>query len=414
MDGAETPTQTSLQVITSTLTDDSISPDANQHIDEAQSLEQNVHSATALGWAIAELLGRCFAMPEEKPGEIAWDGSTLVMLQETFTPREKIQALMEHIIFLANSLEVSSCVIHHDGDPDDNKRFVEVLQNNVQQFTHIPPGPTADQERAQIRGKINERLFWWDLNIQAALQNRPQIVHKAYLVGRSLAALRWYFGQQDKILDDNFREKVCHEYIPMLGPYLSPFSTGALAYSVEAWGKAISAGQVKPGLDGPEGKAPPELQKQASIWHSLATNVRSPLTYLDPSVASRPFIIRVLRISWPVYIAGIILLLLILALVLFVLFSHLNLIVTTVTTAGAAIAALGITHTVVSSLSGIIQRAFSGNTLEKVENRTTTAIKVSVIDNLWNSTQQQAVNKATYILPAGIVQKGMQTPQAKG
>jgi len=414
MDGAETSAQADPQESTNIIIDDAESSDDDKSINEAQILEQNVHNATALGWAIAELLGRCFALPEEKPADIVWGGSSLVMLQETFTPRETIRALMKHILFVADSLDVSSIVIQHDGDPANNRRYIDVLQENVQQFTEIPAGPTADQARAQIRGKINERLFWWDLKIQDALQNRPVVIHKVYIVGRSLASLRWFFGLQDKILDDDFREKVCHEYVPMLEPYVSPFSTRALAYSLETWGKAISADQVKPGPDGPDGKVPPELQKQADIWYALATNERGSLTYVDPSVASRPYIMRVLRISWPVYVAGIILLVVVVALLLFVIFSHLNVIVTAVTAGAGFLAATGIAHSVMTSIGGILEKALSGNTLQKVEARATEGVKVSMIDSVWNSTQQQAVNKATCILPAGIDPKVAQKPQAKG
>ena len=372
----------------------------DQSADQAASLQQSVSNATALGWAMAELLGRCFVLPEARPAAPAWDGATLVALQETFTPRETIRALVQYILFLANSLKLSSFVITRDGDPDNNKLYVDVLVDDVTQFTQLPAGPDADQQSALLRGKINQRLFFWDLKIQDALQNGPTVINKAYIVGRSLAALRWYLGQQHQILDPGFLQNLCQKDIPVLAPYISPFTTASLAYSVENWGTAISAGQVTPGPVDPEGMAPPELKKQADIWFSLLSGERAALSYVDSSVASRPYILRILRFSSPLFIAGIIPLLLVIGLLLYVLFSHLNFVVTAVTTAAASLAALGITHSIVTSLGDILLKALSGDILQKVEAHHVGAVKVPMIDSVWNSTQQQAVNKAIYIPPA--------------
>jgi len=349
----------------------------------------------SLGWAITELLGRCFALKEGQPADLDWTGDKLVTLQEFFTPREKIRALMGNILFLADSLGVSSCVIEHENDPDNNKRYVDVLNEDVTVLVQHNLDPALGVTREQLRGKINERLFYWDLRIHDTLQNRPTVVHKAYMVGRGLASLRWYFGLQDKILDSGFIETLYNEYVPMLQPYISTFSTGALSNSLELWWKAISSGQVQPG---PDGEAPLALQKQADIWYSLLTSERDALSYAPPTTGSRQYIWKVVEVSWPLFLLGGVILILILALLLFVIipnFSHFNIITKEVAGVVAALTAFGITHDIVNN---------AGNILQKAVSEATGTFKGSVIDNIRSSTQQQAVNNATLIHPTSVSQ----------
>src|SRR5262249_44766237 len=54
--------------------------------------------------------------------------------------------------------------------------------------------PSSGPERHLRCVRINKLLYAWDERIQDALQDQPAAVSTAYLVGRSLAALRWYFA----------------------------------------------------------------------------------------------------------------------------------------------------------------------------------------------------------------------------
>lgn len=381
MDEPETAVQAGPQETTITTTENDMS------------LQQTVLNAAGLGWAIAELLGRCFLLEEVQPAELDWTGDKLVKLQEIYTPREKIRALVVYMRFLADSLGVSSSVIEYENDPDNGRAYVDVLEEDVKLLTQHNLDPALGVTREQLRGKINERLFFWDLRIHDTLQDRPTEVHKAYLVGRTLASLRWYLGLQGMMQDNVFMEKVCNEYVPLLQPYVSPFTTGALANSIDPWWKAISGGQVQ---TDPDGVAPKELQKQADIWFSLVTNERNALSYAPPSTGSRSYIWKVLQVSWPLFLVGGLVIILILALLLFVIISNLNPITKEVTAVVALLTALGITHTVVNTTGSILQKAVS---------EVTGTIRGSVIDNISHSTQQQEVNTATYIPPAGANQK---------
>ncbi len=365
------------------------------------SLQQTVYNAAELGWAIAELLGRSFLLQDEQPVERHWTGGKLVAPQEIYTPREKIRALVERIRFLADSLGVSSSVIDHENDPDNNRRYIDVLSEAVKLLSQHNLDMAAAVTCEQLRGKINERLFFWDLKIHDKLQDRPTAVFKAYMIGRSLSALRWYIGLQDKMLNDGFMEKICNEYIPMLQPYVSPFTPGALQFSIEPWWKAISSGQVQPG---PDGEAPPELHRQTDIWYSLLIGERNALSYAPPSLENRRYIWKVLQVYWPVFLAGGLGLILILALLLFVIISQFNLIAKEVTAVAGLLTLLGVFHSVVNTISNIMQRAVS---------EATGTFRGSVIDTIRNSTLQEAINKAIFIPPAGAHQEVVQNTQSK-
>src|SRR2546428_6135785 len=121
MDEEATPAQAEQQgtVTTTTIvpqgTDIAITPG------DVLSPQQAVSHAAALGWAMAELLGRCFMLKDVQPGELGWSGDKVMLLQEIYTPREKIRALMVHIRFLADALDVSSCLIDDESDPDNTR-----------------------------------------------------------------------------------------------------------------------------------------------------------------------------------------------------------------------------------------------------------------------------------------------------
>ena len=364
----------------------------------ALSLQQTVCDAAAFGWAITELLGRCYLLPEAVPPPLDWTGAHLVLLQQIYTPREKIRSLMVYIRDLSDILGLSSCTIErpNTNDPDNGRHYVDVLEELVILYcqhqpdppSDAPSGSTAGPTHEQLRGKINERLFYWDLQINDALQKGPTIVPKAYLVGRTLAALRWFVGLEGQQQDDRFVEKICQEYIPMLAPYISPYATAALTNSAEQWWKAIASGQVQPGSDN---MAPVALQQQADIWFSLLTNERTSLSYVPPSLVKKNshYTWKVLRLYWPFFAGGTVVLLIILALILVVLLSHYDLVAKGIAAAAGFIAASGVTHMLGSNLSSFLQKATTD-----VE-----AARGSVIGSIRESTERDAVVKSTFIAP---------------
>jgi hypothetical protein len=362
------------------------------------SIQQTAIYATALGWAFAELLGRCFGLKVAQPAVRDWSGIKLNKLQEIYTPREKIRALMVHIRFLAVSLGVSSCLIGHENDSDNARPYVDVLEEIINQLTqHNVDAMTLEQ----LRGKVNERLFFWDLRIHDMLQDRATSIPKTYIVGRSLAGLRWYISLQDKTPDTEFMKKICDEYIPLMHPFVSPFATGALSNSVKPWWNAIASGQVQPDANG---EAPLELHKQANIWYALLTGERDALSYA-PLVTGRRYIWRVLRVSWPLFLLGVLAFVVILGLLLFVIISNPSIITKDV----AAVVALLTTFGIINSLGKTV-----GNLLENAVSKVTGTFRGTVIDNIRHSTQQEAVNKATFIPPGSASCSVAKNTQVKG
>lgn len=354
----------------------------------ALSVQQSVCGAAAFGWGIAELLGRCYLLSEAVPAPLDWGGEHLVLLQQVYTPREKIRALMAYIRSLADDLGLNSCAIEDEKDENYGKAYVDVVKALVKQFCEYEPTSSSDTMFEQLRGKINRYLFFWDLLIHDALQDRPTAVSKAYMVGRTLAALRWYTGMQNQQMDSASVEKVYQEYIPILAPYVSPYATAALSNSVELWWKAIASGQVQPEMDG---MAPVELRNQADIWFSLLTNERTSLSYVPPALMKKSshYTGQIVRLYWPFFAGGVAVLLIILALILVVILSHSDLLAKAIAAAGGFIAASGVTHLLGSNLGGFLQKA----TMD-VE-----ATRGSVIGNIRDANERQAVVKSTYIAP---------------
>jgi hypothetical protein len=390
MDGAVIPVQANTPENVTTAT----TPTAT----DTMSLQQTVCNAASLGWAISELLGRCYQLNQSSPASLDWSGDKLMKLQENFTPREKLYALMKYIIFLADSLDVSACAIEDD---PAKQRYIDVLHHDVRLFIHHNLDPMLGVTFEQLRGRINQNLFYWDLNIHDALQDRPTVVDKAYLVGRTLASLRWYIGQQGVIQDKIFMEKICSEYVPMLQPYISPFASSAVTNSLDLWWQAISAGHVQPDSTG---DAPMQLKNQADIWFSLATNEREAQSYAPASIKDKGYILKVLQVFWPLFLISGLVLVLVLAFLVYVIVSNLNIITKEFTAVVALLTAFGITHTLVDT---------TGNILQKAVSEATGTFKGTVIDNIKHSTQQEAINKATIIPPPTVNQPVAQTPQVK-
>ncbi len=199
---------------------------------QAQADVQTVRTAAALGWALVELLGRCFTLPPEVPNLIDWNTGNLMVLPEIRTPREKLRALVGHIVYLADLLDMSSFIIERKDDEDVNRRYVDVLSEKVSLLSQVSRDAAEAEVSKHICEQINERLFFWDEKIYDAFQNRPVAVYKAYMAGRGLASLRWYFGLQNNVLDEQFLQKLSGEYLRVMSPCLPPFIPGALAYTV--------------------------------------------------------------------------------------------------------------------------------------------------------------------------------------
>jgi hypothetical protein len=353
------------------------------------SLQQTVCKAAELGWGIAELLGRCYALKEPPPPIPDRTTGKLITFQENYTPREKIRALIVYIRYLADLLDLSSIKIDHEGDSANGTPYIDVLEEKVDKFIQHDL-PASGETREQLRAQINERLFFWDLNIHDVYQSRPTVVHKSYLVGRSLSSLRWYIGLQDKMPDNDFMQKICGGYVPLMQPYISTFASGALTNSLEPWWKAISGNLVKPG---PDGEAPEKLKQQADIWYSLVTNERDALSYAHPTTQDRRrYLFRVLQQAYLPYILIGSLLLLLLVILLIVVISQFNTpIVKEISAVVGLIVAFAFSHNLLNNV---------GNILEKAVSDVSATIKGSVIENIRHTIQQEEVNVGTLIPPA--------------
>jgi hypothetical protein len=357
---------------------------------KAQLLSQQVHYASALGWSLTELLGRCFLLQDTPASEGDWSGAQIVGLPESLSAREAIRALMEHILFLAANLNVRTITIDDEGDPDKGQFYADVIKAQVIQLCEGRFDASKNETRQSVFGDMNHRLYFWDLVIQDSLQNAPLVIHRAYLTGHSLGAMRWYFPSKQGILSQDMLNKVCHEYIPILSPYIYPFAPGAISNSVELWGQALAAGKVQP----ENGSfAPQELHDQAHIWYDLMTGARNPLTFAGGDVHGTRFVWKLIRVAWPLYAMHVFVLLLVLAVIVVIVVLNYNLVLTGITAVAGFLALAGTSHSAFSNIGGLLQGAAT---------RAEGTIKGSLVDSLWHSTQQTNINNATYIPPVGM------------
>jgi hypothetical protein len=109
-------------------------------------------------------------------------------------------------------------------------------------------------------------------------------------------------------------------------------------------------------------------------------------------------------VLWCSYI-GILAFVVMLGILLFVIISNPTIITKDVAAVIALLTTLGITHTLGSTV---------GNILEKAVSEVTGTFRGTVIDNIRHTTQQEAVNKATFISPASANQNVVQNTQARG
>ena len=360
---------------------------------QTQQLTQLVRTSAALGWSLAELLGRCYQLKDEAVPvrDDVWNGAKLKALPEVHTAREKIRSLMEHIVFLAGILDVGSQKIEHEGDAQDGRAYEVVLMELIKKLCSVR---FDDGETHQsVVGAINERLYFWDLKIHDALQDQHSVVHKAYMVGRTLSKLRWYFGMLESILDRKTLDDVCDQYVPFMAPYLYPFTPGALQSSIRPWGEAILNGEVKPG---PDGYAPMELAQQAHIWYGLITGGLNPLSFVDPSTEGRRYLWRMLRVAWPLLLISLVALVVIVAVVVIALVVYKDQLVAGVTAVAGALAIAGTSHSATTNVGSLLRGAPA---------QPGGAAKFSLAESVWRSTQQKAINEEVFIVPAGMISK---------
>ncbi len=364
-------------------------------IEPAPSLQQLVRNSAEFGWLVAELLGRCFLLQQMKPPDPSFDGEKLVMLEGLLTPRQRLLGVVSHMCYLAKTLGIDTCAIEPP-DEENGKTFAETISASVTQLCLGTFDSGKNQTFETVRGQINERLFYWDLKINEALQNGPGVIAKAYLIGYCLGGMRWWYGVPDIQLDKTFKTKVL-QYLPRIGPQLSQFAQMGLATSIDPWWDAIAKYESMTTMpttisDGQQadGLAPPELQKQGSIWYSLLTGEADALSYVDPSIRNRPYIWQVFHVAWPFFVLSFALLLLVFGCAAYIFFMYSNQIVKEATGVISILAAFGIAQTVQKMSGDIFQKAIAG---------VDATIKGSYLDRVWNATLQQAVNKAVFVLP---------------
>jgi hypothetical protein len=256
--------------------------------------------ATALGWAMTELLGRCVVFKRELIERIQKNdpllmpkfGEHTVILSPIRDRRERACAVMGRILFLANVLGISDCKIDRpceigSSDPEllNFLTYTEALDKKVKELCNDTQKTAEVIE--DICAKINWLLYYWNEVVQVKLQKLPPEVYNGYTVGRGFSTIRWYIGigaggdkvyqkgeneqegpteisrseiwfiehfpglwhPRDETEGQNLSNKLINEatleklldHLLSMSSYLPPLVPLALEYSLVRWGKTIIA-----------------------------------------------------------------------------------------------------------------------------------------------------------------------------
>lgn len=129
----------------------------------ADELMIQIRCATALGWAMTELLGRCIVLREvlEKKHLTPPDFKRPVILSPIRDQRERVRAVMGRILFLAKQLGVADCEIEdkikkYGSFLEPSKCYTDVLNNEVNALCDGTFSPTYTETCT----RINMLLFY--------------------------------------------------------------------------------------------------------------------------------------------------------------------------------------------------------------------------------------------------------------
>jgi len=222
----------------------------------------DVRTAVRLGWAVAELRGRCWP-----------DG-----------PRPATSSLPERP---AHTLPLRS------QRPADAARL-----SAIRTLVSLAAGlqvPADDVEQALAPDKsweeVSTYVFELDARIQDSLSTRSEAAANAYLLARGLAECywglgpdsSWRFGDEDTGVSLRFlfgpdrRRELTRTLGRMESGQIHPLSAAAIAGSIEAWGSVADdpAWAAVPTLRG-------QLYEQVRRWYQLVVLGQDPTTLVKP------------------------------------------------------------------------------------------------------------------------------------
>ena len=411
--------------------------------------DQIVRNAAAFGWALTELLSRCFLLQPHSDDELkaldqVWLGTGLQILPPIRTDRQQIWAVFYYTQSLAKQLphladpigQVDPGALDslpgflNPGVPVDDalkakykdKSYVDLINDHIITLCANKFNPTKSIE---IRGQINGLLQYWDTMIYEQLQeastdpDEASAYLNAYLVGRSFSSLRWNYdvhglplywppqSVQAQILTMDSLPRLC-QHVELMASSLPEFAAVALSNSVQQWGNALLQPQVSKDAS-IDAQRQAKLQEQAVIWHDLLTGSRDPKTYVDPSSIGWRYTWKMFQFLLPYIGLGVLLSAIIAVVFLFLLgflwplivgaVTHNPFLVSIVTTIGTGFALLTGIGAAIPSL-GALWNWLTGKVQANVDQGAGAALndaQASLITMLWNAAQQEEINKATYI-----------------
>ena len=288
-------------------------PERSGRGDGAGRAGADITQAIRLGWALAEVRGRCWSRGQRPATErLPLQPDFPLPLRPQRSLRESRRQAVEALCWLAECFGVAAASPDAAGAP--GVPYASRLAAAMKEFDTDDDGPDLGQH-AVMWAQVAELMHDWDAVIQDQLAARDDLLACGYLLGRGLAEIYWALPDDARpeadtgpgtpgtwrfLLSPGRR----HELSRMLGrvaPALHPLTPVAISGSLEAWG-CVAADPRWCGRP----DAVTTLYGQVRIWYQLLALGQDPTTLFRPGTLlhGKLALIRIFRAFWVQLVLG--------------------------------------------------------------------------------------------------------------
>jgi hypothetical protein len=265
-----------------------------------------VLKAVRLGWTVAEVRGRYW--PDGQPGSslpLPKRAGEPLPLQMERDADEVRQTALVVLAALAEELKVDD-----DTDTPSSPRFSDEVKAAARDLAGTVKG--SPEEGAAWK-KLADLIYAFDSHTQDALAMQSDTVACGYQLGRSLAECYWALDPKQpntpetwtswSFLLGTVRCREIGRYLGRLTDYFHPYTTAAIAGSLEIWKSVATNQDWQKLIEGDEkwrANADIALYRQIRNWYELLLLKQDPSTLIKPYQLLRNprLVLKTVRLFW--------------------------------------------------------------------------------------------------------------------
>ncbi len=261
-----------------------------------------VHLVLQLGWASAELRGRCrqvlFGLPQPATSRPTQKDFTLPLNNER-SSGELVHQAEKEVLDVINKLKSLSSDLDVDFTMQElpyqsataTGHVLDALPKLCQPVHLAKVTAQADKDKDRVEGDkeawraLSNFFYGWDTKIQDTLVTAFSIEASAYQLGRGLAESYW--SLDPAIADEDARSwtslfssprcETLKRFMVQLTPYFEPLTMPSTAASLDAWAAVAGTPERRRRDD-----AVDKLHGQTIVWRTLLIHRVSPHSFTDP------------------------------------------------------------------------------------------------------------------------------------